>query len=95
MLNTRIRYQTIKPGVLQSRRRFTMSTGQEVLVELDLIQKKFRILDSITGVEFASGGNTRNVSVLKIQAKRGLNELGIQFTDETRTRGSVELNVVE
>lgn len=86
MSNTRIRYQQTKPGVLQSRRRFTTSTGQEILAELDLNQKKYRVLDSVTGAEVASGGNTRNISVLKIQAKRGLTALGVEFTDETRVR---------
>lgn len=96
MSNTRIRYQEDKSGVLQSRRRFTTASGQEVLVELDLNQKKYRVLDSTTGVEVVSGGNTRNVSVLKIQAKRGLTELGVAFADETRERGgsAPELNVV-
>jgi hypothetical protein len=89
MNNIRIRYQTIKPGVLQSRRRFTTATGQEVLVELDLNQKKYRVLDSVTGVEVASGGNTKNLSVLKIQSKRGLTALGVTFAEETRTRSDL------
>lgn len=92
--NTRIRYQQTKPGVLQSRRRFVTAAGTEVLVELDLNQKKYRVLDASTGAEVAAGGNTRNVSVLKIQSKRGLTELGVSFTDETRVRGSNEASVV-
>ena len=94
MANTRIRYQTVKPGVLQSRRRFITSTGQEVLVELDVNQKKYRVLDASSGAVVASGGNTRNVSVLKIQSKRGLTELGVSFQDEKRERGNGETSVV-
>lgn len=86
--NKRIRYAQTRTGVLQSRRMFTTSTGQEVLVELDLNAKKYRVLDSVTGVEVVAGGNTRNLSVLKIQAKRGLTGLGVEFADETRNRGT-------
>lgn len=92
--NVRIRYQTVKPGVLQSRRRFVTAAGREVLVELDLNAKKYRVLDAATGEEVASGGNTRNSAVLKIQSKRGLSELGVSFADETRNRGNAEVNAV-
>lgn len=87
MNNTRIRYQAVKPGVLQSRRRFITEGGQEVLVELDLNAKKYRVLDASTGAEVASGGNTRNSAVLKIQSKKGLMKLGVSFSDEKRERG--------
>lgn len=86
--NQRIRYSKPQQGVLTSRRNYTTSGGQEVKVELDLINKKYRILDSASGQEVSTGGNTRNLSVLKIQAKRGLTELGVGFADETRTRGN-------
>lgn len=89
MNNKRIRYAKVRTGVLLSRRHFLTSSGQEVSVELDLNNKKYRILDSVSSAEVASGGNTKNVSVLKIQAKRGLMGLGVSFTEETRQRGSV------
>ena len=85
-MNQRIRYSKTRSGVLQSRRNFITGSGQEVIVELDLNTKRYRILDSVSGIEVATGGNTRNVSVLKIQAKRGLTNLGVEFADETRTR---------
>lgn len=92
--NTRIRYMQTSPGILQSRRHFVTGAGREVNVELDLNAKKYRILDSATGEQVATGGNTRNKSVLKIQAKRGLTELGVVFTDETRSRsGNTEQTV--
>lgn len=62
-------------------------------VLLDLNLKRYQILDANTQVEVASGGNTRNVSVLKIQAKKGLTDLGVTFAEETRNRGNVDLSV--
>lgn len=91
MTNKRIRYSKTQPGVLLSRRNFVIANGAEVSVELDLNAKTYRILDASTGAQLASGGNTKNVSVLKIQAKRGLTELGAQFGEETRNRGNMEL----
>lgn len=85
-MNTRIRYSKPNDGVLTSRRNFTISTGQEVKVELDLNSKTYRVLDAVTGAEVATGGNTVNVSVLKIQSKRALSELGAVFDGETRVR---------
>ncbi len=88
-MNQRIRYQKTRSGILTSRRNFTTSAGQTVSVELNLNDKKYRIVDATTGAEVATGGNTRNVSVLKIQAKKGLVNLGVEFAEETRNRGVV------
>lgn len=85
-MSQRIRYQKVGEGLLESRRNFVTSTGIEVKVLLDLNQKKYSILDSVTGVSMGSGGNTRNSAVLKIQAKQGLSELGVTFTEEKRER---------
>jgi hypothetical protein len=86
MASTRIRYQKMKNGMLQSRRMFITGSGQEVMAELDLANKRYRIVDSVSGAEVASGGNTRNLSVLKIQTKRGLTNLGVVFEEEKRDR---------
>lgn len=86
MTNKRIRYAKTKQGILTSRRNFTTASGSEVIVELDLNNKKYRILDASSLTEVTSGGNTRNTSVLKIQAKKGLMTLGVAFADETRER---------
>lgn len=91
-MNQRIRYNKVRNGVLLSRRNFVTGGGREVNVELDLANKKYRILDSVSGEQVLTGGNTRNVSVLKIQAKRGLTELGVAFLEETRERGNAEVN---
>lgn len=85
-MNQRIRYNKVTDDRLISRRTFSTGSGSEVVVELNLGQKKYRVLDAVTQTEISSGGNTRNVAVLKIQAKRGLKELGVQFADETRDR---------
>lgn len=87
-MNQRIRYNKVSADKLISRRTFATASGSEVVVELNLGQKKYRVLDASTNNEIASGGNTRNVAVLKIQAKRGLTELGVQFAEETRDRSS-------
>lgn len=94
MNNTRIRYSKVSQGVLKSRRHFVTSTGVEATVELNLATKQYRIVDAVSGFELASGGNTTNLSVLKIQAKKGLVELGVEFADEVRNRGNVETQTV-
>lgn len=92
-MNQRIRYGKLQAGRLSSRRNFTTAAGREVNVELDLNTKTYHIKDASTGEQVAVGGNTKNVAVLKIQAKRGLTELGVAFADETRDRGGMELPV--
>lgn len=84
MNNTRIRYMETPEGKLISRRRFTTKYGNAVFVELDPQNKKFRVIDATNGSELMTGGNTRNLSVLKIQTKRTLMELGVTFNEETR-----------
>jgi hypothetical protein len=85
-LNVRIRYNKIVDGKTTSRRTFVTSAGREVVAELNLNDKKYRILDAVTGEEVASGGKTKNLSVLKIQTKNGLMALGVEFSDEERDR---------
>lgn len=93
MTNKRIRYSKPSNGVLLSRRNYVTAGGREVNVELDLNAKKYRILDASTSEVVSAGGDTRNLSVLKIQAKRGLTDLGVTFADETRVRGTNEVAV--
>lgn len=90
-MNKRIRYSKVKTGVLLSRRNFVTAGGHTVVVVLDLNAKRYQILDATSNAEIASGGNTKNVSVLKIQAKKGLMGLGVNFAEETRNRGNTEL----
>lgn len=92
-MNQRIRYSQVRQGVLKSRRNFAITSGIEVVVELDLAAKKYLILDNVTGAQISTGGNTKNLAVLKIQAKKGLEALGVTFANETRNRGNTELGV--
>lgn len=85
-MNTRIRYHKAVEGKMISRRNFLTSEGREVKVELDLNSRKYRVVDAASGSEVASGGDTVNVNVLKIQAKQHLTTLGVEFADESRVR---------
>lgn len=87
--NQRIRYSRATDGnKLVSRRKYTLPNGSQVSVELDLDAKKYQIKDAVTAQVLAEGGNTTNISVLKIQSKRGLIELGAEFASESRDRGN-------
>lgn len=87
MANTRIRYEKVDDNTLTSRRVFELpiNNGTESIVILDTLNMKFSITD-IDGKVLASGGNTKNLAVLKIQAKNGLRELGYEFGSETRIK---------
>lgn len=87
-METRIRYDQKVPGVLTSRRHFTVTSGIQVTVELDLNIKKYKILDAVSGQELTSGGNTKNNTVLKLQAKKALIQLGAEFAEESREYGT-------
>lgn len=87
-MSQRIRYQRTDANKLVSRRKFSLPSGVQVSVELDLDAKNYRVKDAVTEQVIAEGGNTRNVSVLKIQAKRGLTALGVEFAPESRDRGT-------
>jgi predicted DNA-binding antitoxin AbrB/MazE fold protein len=89
-MDRRIRYNKTGNGILTSLRNFTMQGGKEVKVELDVNNKKYRILDAVTGTEVANGGNTRNLAVLKIQAKDALLNIGVQFAPENRNRAAAQ-----
>lgn len=92
-MSQRIRYMKNSAGRLQSVRLFTTGTGQAVSVELDVATKKYRVTDAVSGEEVASGGNTRNLAVLKIQAKKGLSNLGVSFQAEERNRYGDDLRI--
>lgn len=85
-MSQRIRYIKVDDGTLQSRRNFTITNGTEVVVELNPSTMKYRIVTSATREEVASGGDTINLSVLKIEAKQKLADLGVEFEQENRVR---------
>jgi len=87
MTNTRIRYT--KAGVnLVSRQAFQVNETTSVKVVLNSETMKYDIVDATDESNvLASGGNTKNLSVLKIQAKRNLKAMGLEFNTESRNRG--------
>lgn len=82
----RIRYVKNGNGYLRSMRNFTTRKGMEVRVELDTETKRFVIVDAIEGTIVANGGDTVNLAVLKIKAKKALLKLGVKFDEEVRKR---------
>lgn len=91
MSNVRVRYMANEDKtVLTSRRLFTTSAGVQVKAELDLVNKKFRIVDATSGAVVAEGGDTINLAVLKISCKQALVGLGASFEEEARERKEVE-----
>lgn len=87
MENSRIRYNKVEDGITRSRRHFLTNEGKQVFVVLNLNEKKYQILDSVTGDVISSGGDTVNSAVLKIQTKQALTALGVVFSGENRNRG--------
>lgn len=92
-MNQRIRYSKAVNGIMTSRRVFTTSAGLVVTVELDTTNKKYSIVDAASGAVVTTGGKTKNLAVLKIQAKEGLSALGVTFAEELRTRDGLTADV--
>jgi hypothetical protein len=82
MNNTRIRYLNTNP--LKSVRVFTV--GDKALRVSLTDNLKYVITDENTGTVVAEGGKTKNLAVLKIQAKNALKSLGVDFGEEKRDR---------
>lgn len=84
-MNTRIRYGVSETdsNLLKSKKLFNAKNRQFYVV---LNEKSFHyvIQDAKTKEVVASGGNTTNASILRQQAKQGLENLGVSFADETR-----------
>lgn len=85
-MSKRIRYIKAGDSKLVSLRNFITLAGNTVVVELDTENKKFRVLDAATLAEVSSGGDTKNVAILKQQAKESLVSLGVTFSEEVRIR---------
>lgn len=84
MINTRIRYaKANEEGLLKSVRFF--SNGITTLyIEIDTKMMQFFIRDARSHEAVASGGSTKNLAVLKIQAKNALTAMKIIFQNERR-----------
>lgn len=84
-MSTRIRYDLNDEGTtLTSRRLFRTGAGVEAKAVIDATSMKFTIVDAVTGDTLASGGDTINLAVAKIQTKEALTELGVRFDEEKR-----------
>lgn len=80
-MRLRIRYEYEGPiGI--SRQTFNVK-GQDVRVVIHVEEFYFELVNS-QGEALVSGGNTKNIAVLKRQAKRALKKLGYEFGDEDR-----------
>lgn len=84
-MGQRIRYGKQDNGTLKSRRNFSLPDGRQVYVILSPATMAYEALDaaSLQSV-LQRSGETRNLAVLKIKAKEGLESLGVVFTDEAR-----------
>jgi len=90
MANTRIRYNKVG-STLTSRRIFSLVVDGNMVdakVVLDTNDMTYTVINlSDNSSVIGTGDNTKNLSVLKIQAKDALRELGYEFGAETRNRG--------
>lgn len=85
MEQTRIRYNTPVNGRSKSRQFFSLPNGKTFLyVILDFNTFTFEVLNASNDNVVVSGGNTKNKAVLKQQAKKALEKLGVKFSEEER-----------
>jgi len=84
--NTRIRYNRSNEGLLVSGRALYAGNDDYVLVKLDTENFRFEIVNAVEGTIISEGGNTKNLAVLKKQAKRALKAIGVEFDEETRNK---------
>lgn len=89
-MHTRIKYDYNGP-VGFSKQRFRLN-GRDLSVIIYIDEFRFEVVDSSDGTVVTKGGNTKNVAVLKKQAKRALNRLGYEFSAETRNRENLSTN---
>lgn len=84
-MSTRIRYSK-NEGVLTSIRVFPLGSDITARVVLDTTNMSFIIEDVNTGNVLRAGGKTKNLTVLKNQARRAIMELGAGLVQEHRNR---------
>lgn len=80
----RIRYSKNSSGNLISvKKLYHPTNGARYEVQLDLVERQWLILDDASGMVAASGHNN-SLAMMKIEVKRALAVLGIEFENETR-----------
>ncbi len=89
--STRIRYLVKSDGLLQSVKTFAHETsGARYFVQINQKEDSFRIVEELSNTEVASS-KACNLHQLKIKAKAKLQELGIVFGSEERTKANQPL----
>lgn len=91
MSNVRVRYGKQEDGTLKSRRNFSLPDGRQVSVTLNPAVMGYDIVDATSLQSVLSdSGKTKNLSVLKIKSKEGLESLGVTFAAEDRAERKVK-----
>lgn len=90
MNNTRIRYSRQEDGNLISKQYFKIGDESYRILLYEKVFK-FAILNSL-GFPIFFGGNTQNLAVLRIQAKKALEDLGFKFEKEEREYAEDQTN---
>lgn len=72
--------------MIKSMRNYRVRNGRDAYVILHTVSMQYNVVDAENGTVFASGGDTKNLAVLKIKAKKALADLGASFSKETREK---------
>lgn len=91
-MKTRIRYNSDN-NLLISRQTFTGSNYTPYRIVLDKENLSYKIMNAATDEIVTTGGNTKNLTVLKSKAKNALVSLGVEFDTETRDRTTASSTV--
>lgn len=90
-MSTRIRYGASElDPVLKKSKKFFDAKGKKYYVVLNEDSFHYVILDAKSKEVVRSGGNTKNKTVLRNQAKKALVDLGVTFDGETRNKKVLE-----
>lgn len=88
-MHTRIKYDYSGPVGIS--KQVFRHNGLDLRVVINVEEFYFEIVTN-DGQPVVKGGNTKNVAVLKRQAKRALVKYGYEFGSETRNKGTVGIN---
>ncbi len=93
-MSTRIRYIKYEndPNMLKSMRNYRTKMG-DAFVLLHTVSMQMNVVHAENGTVLASGGDTKNLAVLKIKAKKALASLGVEFSKEERVKDVTEDSV--
>ena len=85
MASTRIRYtKTNQDGLLQSAQKFQHPTnGERYKILLNTNEHQWSVIEDNTDI-IAASGHQKDLHRMKIEVKKALNQLGVNFSNETR-----------